>query len=164
MQRAEVVYRSKVASPPGAHGRGVANQSSGAPPAFRDDTIAMMTGRSRSNQPPAATAQPKSDITPDGIEIHQSKDGKHIIMAWTDSLRKVVRRGLERSQCIYVFTNEYGRKLTKSCVQASMSRMKAATGVKWRFHDIRAKAESDHATGLGLMSRYKRATKLKAVR
>lgn len=35
---------------------------------------------------------------------------------------------------------------------------------EWRFHDVRAKAESDHETGLGLMRRYTRARKLRAVR
>ena len=105
----------------------------------------------------------KSDLTPDGIEVHQSKDGKHIIMGWTESLRKIVRRGLERPNCNYVFTNQSGQKLTKSSVQCAMQRMKAKTSLTWRFHDLRGKAESDHATGLGLMTRYKRAKRLEAV-
>jgi hypothetical protein len=36
--------------------------------------------------------------------------------------------------------------------------------VDWNFHDIRAKAESDHATGMGLLSRYKRARRITPTR
>lgn len=106
----------------------------------------------------------KSAIKPEGIEVRQSKDGKHIIMGWTESLRKVIRRALERSNCAYVLTNETGQKYTTASVQCAMRRMKAKTGAEWRFHDLRAKAESDHASGLGLMTRYKRARRLQAVK
>lgn len=106
----------------------------------------------------------RDHITPEGIRIIQSKDGKHILMAWSESLRRVVRRSLERSKCQYVFTNEHGQKWTTWGVQSAMRRMRAKTGVEWRFHDLRAKAESDHETGLGLMTRYNRARHLKAVK
>jgi hypothetical protein len=36
--------------------------------------------------------------------------------------------------------------------------------VDWTFHALRAKAESDHAKGLGLLSRYKRARDLDPTR
>lgn len=106
----------------------------------------------------------RDHLTPEGIRIVQSKDGKHELRQWTDSLRKVVRRALSRSKGIYVFTNEKGHHYSQTAVQCAMQKMKADTGIKWRFHDLRAKAESDHETGLGLMRRYVRARKLKAVK
>lgn len=106
----------------------------------------------------------RQDIDHEGITVHQSKDGKHVKILWSDSLRKVVRRGLRRSRCTYVFTNDHGQKLSRYGVQSAMRRMKGKTGIVWRFHDLRAKAESDHTTGLGLMTRYNRAKRLKAVR
>lgn len=106
----------------------------------------------------------REHLTPDGIKVIQSKDGKHILMAWSESLRSVVRRALARSKCPYVFTNESGQKYTKSGINSAMRRMRAKTGIEWRFHDLRAKAESDHESGLGLMTRYKRAKRLTAVR
>lgn len=106
----------------------------------------------------------KDNITPDGIRLIQSKDGKHEVRLWTESLRKVVRRALERSRCDRVFTNERGQPFTKEAVTSAMGRLKKATGIEWRFHDLRAKAESDHKTGLGLMRRYARGRKLEAVR
>ena len=35
--------------------------------------------------------------------------------------------------------------------------------VEWTFHDLRAKAESDSETGLGLLTRYKRARRVTAL-
>lgn len=104
------------------------------------------------------------NITPEGIKIIQSKDGKHELRLWSESLRNVVRRALARSKCSHVFTNEAGQHYSRSAVQCAMRRLKASTDIDWRFHDIRAKADSDHDTGLGLMRRYNRAKKLKAVR
>jgi len=106
----------------------------------------------------------KENVTPDGLKVVQSKDGKHELRLWSESLRKVVRRALARSRCRFVFTNERGRQWSKSAIQSAMRRLKAETGIDWRFHDIRAKADSDHKTGLGLMKRYNRARRLAAVR
>lgn len=83
----------------------------------------------------------KSDLTEEGIKIIQSKDGKHELREWSESLRKVVRKALERSKCEYVFTNSYGHSWTVDSIQCAMRRMKAKTGLKWRFHDLRPKAE-----------------------
>ena len=106
----------------------------------------------------------KSDVTPAGLRVRQSKDGKFVLILWTDSLRKLVRKAMCRSKCQYVLTNQYGQKLTNTAIETAMRRMKAKTGVKWTFHDIRAKADSDHKTGLGLMRRYNRAQKFTAVK
>ncbi len=106
----------------------------------------------------------RDNLTNEGIKIVQSKDGKYELREWTESLRKVVRRALQRSKNIYVFTNSYGRHWTVDAIQCAMRRMKQTTGIKWRFHDLRAKAESDHETWLGLMRRYTRVRKLRAVK
>jgi hypothetical protein len=47
-----------------------------------------------------------------------------------------------------------------SAIQSAMRRL----DVSWTFHDLRAKADSDHETGLGLMCRYNRARRLRAVK
>lgn len=106
----------------------------------------------------------RDDLLPAGLRVRQSKDGKHELRLWSESLRKVVRRALARSQCQYVFTNERGQHWSLSAVQSAMRRLKAQEPFSWRFHDLRAKADSDHETGLGLMRRYNRARKLKAVK
>jgi hypothetical protein len=106
----------------------------------------------------------RDDCLPSGLRVRQSKDGKHEIRTWTESLRKLVRRALARSRCQYVFTNERGYHWSLSGVQSAMRRLRSRGAFSWRFHDIRAKADSDHETGLGLMRRYNRARKLKAVK
>lgn len=106
----------------------------------------------------------RENLKADGIEIRQSKDGKHELRLWSDSLRKVVKRALERSQCRYVFTNECGQHWSSEAVKSAMRRLKAKAKFDWRFHDLRAKADSDHDTGLGLMRRYNRARRLRAVK
>jgi hypothetical protein len=109
----------------------------------------------------------REDVLPAGLRVRQSKDGKHELRTWTESLRKLVRRALARSTCQYVFTNERGQHWSLSAVQSAMRRLRGTGTDKafaWRFHDLRAKADSDHETGLGLMRRYNRARKLKAVK
>jgi hypothetical protein len=102
----------------------------------------------------------RDQITVDGIKVWQSKDGKHEIRQWTDSLRKLVRKELERSKSDWVFTNRSGKPWSMSAIQSAMRRL----DVSWTFHDLRAKADSDHETGLGLMRRYNRARRLRAVK
>ena len=102
----------------------------------------------------------RSDVLPEGLRVRQSKDGKHELRQWTDSLRRLVRKELERSQCQRIFTNRSGQPWSLSALQSAMRRL----NMDWTFHDIRAKADSDHETGLGLMRRYNRARRLKAVK
>ena len=102
----------------------------------------------------------RDQITAEGIRVQQSKDGKYEIRQWTDSLRKLVRKELERSNSDWVFTNRSGRPWSMSAIQSAMRRL----NLSWTFHDLRAKADSDHATGLGLMRRYNRARRLRAVK
>jgi integrase len=102
----------------------------------------------------------REQITADGILVRQSKDGKHEVRQWTDSLRKLVRKELERSKCDWVFTIRSGMPWSMSGIQSAKRRL----DVSWTFHDLRAKADSDHDTGLGLMRRYNGARRLRAVK
>jgi integrase len=102
----------------------------------------------------------RDQITVDGIKVWQFKDGKHEIRQWSDSLRRLVRKELERSNCDQVFTNRSGQGWSMSAIQSPMR----TRDVSWTFHDLRAKADSDHETGVGLMRRYNRARKLRAVK
>lgn len=97
---------------------------------------------------------------PEGLVIRQSKDGKHELREWTDSLRRLVRKEIERSRCNRIFSNTRGEPWTQSAIQSAMTRL----NVRWTLHDLRAKADSDHETGLGLMRRYNRARRLRAVK
>lgn len=102
----------------------------------------------------------RDQVTAEGLVVKQSKDGRLEIRVWTESLRKLVRRELERSRCNRVFTNTKGGPWTQSAIQSAMKRLRLG----WTLHDLRAKADSDHETGLGLMRRYNRAKRLRAVR
>jgi site-specific recombinase XerD len=106
----------------------------------------------------------KDKLMPEGIRVREGKGGKHEMRLWSESLRKVVRRSAARTKCSHVFANSYGRAWTKDAIGNAMSRLKDKTGADWTFHDLRAKAETDHATGLGLMRRYTRVRKLAAVK
>ncbi len=106
----------------------------------------------------------KPQLTPEGIKVREGKGGRYELRVWSDSLRKVVRRALNRSKCEHVFTNAHGQSWTKDSIGLAMQRLKRKTGAEWNYHDLRAKAESDHDTGLGLMRRYSRVRKLRAVK
>lgn len=102
----------------------------------------------------------KEQATDEGIVLAESKRGKRIVIAWSDELRTVVDEAKAASKCERVFANYYGREWTSSGVQTAMQRL----WVDFTFHDLRAKAESDHESGLGLLTRYKRARRLTPVR
>jgi len=98
-------------------------------------------------------------VTEDGLEIQQSKDGKHLLIELTDSLRRLLWRCERRSTGRFVFTSTKGA-WNREALKSAMRRL----DVDWTFHALRAKAESDHATGMGLMARYKRARRIRPTR
>ena len=108
----------------------------------------------------------KSQITPQGIRFEESKTGKVKLIAWSDTLRFHVTRASSRSpNSPHVFTGHRGGKLTKSGLNSAIRRLrKSVGGERWTFHDMRAKAESDHEEGMGLLSLYKRAHRVKPVK
>lgn len=107
----------------------------------------------------------RSQITPQGIRVEQAKTGKVVIVAMTEALRYFVLRAQSRSPASpFVFTNTQGDPWTVWAIQSQVRRLKEKTGHDWTLHDIRAKAESDHSEGLGLLPLYKRAKRIKPVR
>jgi integrase len=106
----------------------------------------------------------RTQITPHGIRVEQGKTGKVVIVAMSESLRYFVIRAQTRSpQSPYVFTNSQGDPWTYWAIQSQVRRLKAVVGHDWTLHDVRAKAESDHSEGLGLLPLYKRARRVKPV-
>lgn len=98
-----------------------------------------------------------SDITPEGIWYTESKTKKRVAMAWTQTLRELVREILEariermqrpyankyKSRVTpvhdYLLTNRFGERLSVWGVISNMRRLKAG----WQFKAIRAKAQTD---------------------
>jgi len=102
----------------------------------------------------------RNQITPQGIEIEESKTGKRLTVEITEALRYFLIRSQSRADSPYVLTNSHGQQWGEWAIQSAMRRL----SVDWTFHDLRAKAESDHDKGLGLMPLYKRARKVRPVR
>jgi hypothetical protein len=102
----------------------------------------------------------KDQISEKGIQLAESKRGKRLVISWSDELKALVDAAVAASKCDRVFANTRGRPWTESAIQSARRRL----GADFAFHDLRAKAESDHEVGLGLLSRYKRARRLTPVR
>jgi integrase len=102
----------------------------------------------------------KSGIGREGLSLVEGKGKNRLVVVWSGPLKTLVGRALLRSQCDRIFTNSQGQAWSLWAVQSFMRRL----DVDWTFHDLRAKAESDHKTGMGLLSRYKRARRVTPVR
>jgi integrase len=100
--------------------------------------------------------QEKGIFLPEG----DSKTEKVLLIRWSDRLRHVVGKAIAHSECEYIFTNAHGQRWRTWALQSAIRRQQWG----FTFHDIRAKAESDHAEGLGLLSRYKRAREVEPTR
>lgn len=101
------------------------------------------------------TAQRQSDVLSmdrrqlkaDGIEFRQQKTGTEVLIEWTPKLRAVVDRCLERQttiQSTHVIRNGKGQAYTTQGFKAMWNRLQVlweqSGNVRFRFHDIRAKA------------------------
>jgi site-specific recombinase XerD len=127
---------------------------------------------------------PVSAITDAGIEYTESKTGKQVSIAWTTTLRKLVREILkareeatnrpyanpykrrETPKHDRLLTNRYGQPLTAWGITSNVRRL----GVDWSFRAIRPKAQTDGGdrnvighTGQ-MRERYTRRRKLVPVR
>ena len=102
----------------------------------------------------------EENLTDEGLSVYQSKDGKMVTVKWSPLLRQFVQEAIDRSQCEYVLTNGYGQHWKLHAFQNAFKKVKAG----FTFHDLRAKAESDSAEGLNLLSRYNRLRVVEAVR
>lgn len=103
----------------------------------------------------------RENVNREGLVLQTSKDGKRLVIAWSPDLRAVIDRASKRHLFNpHVFTHSRGEAWKLWGVQSAMRKL----NVPWTFHDLRAKAESDHEKGLGLLSRYQRAKKLTPVK
>lgn len=128
-----------------------------ATPAFRRLMLAAcLTGLRQGD----LRALRKAQVTEDGLLLEESKRGKRVLISWSPELRSLVDDALATSRCDRVFTNRSGMAWTSSATDSALRRLEAP----FTFHDLRAKAESDHEYGLGLLTRYKRARRLTPVR
>lgn len=125
-------------------------------PAARDLLLAAyLTGLRQGD----LRAMGQHQVTREGLLISESKRGKRLVITWNGPLRSLVVRAQARSKCHHLLTNTRGNPWTESAVWSVMRRL----NVDWTFHDLRAKAESDHHEGMGLLSRYKRARRVSPV-
>lgn len=108
----------------------------------------------------------RSQITPDGLRVQQGKTGRVVIIAMSEALRYFIIRSQTRAPSSpYVFTNTQGEPWGEWAIQSQVRRLRGRIGrYDWTLHDVRAKAESDHTEGLGLLPLYRRARRLKPVR
>jgi integrase len=123
--------------------------------------VALLTGLRQTD----LRTMRKSAIVRDGLELRQSKDGKHRLIEWSDALRFFVKRAAERSEGPFLFVGVRGKPWTVDGLQSAMRRL----GPGWRFRELRAKAASDAGHNvLGhdaqMLSRYVRAQRLRPVR
>lgn len=100
----------------------------------------------------------RTSITPKGIVFQESKTKKVRQIGWSDALQFFVVRATSRFPTSpYIFTNSRGQKLTEWAVHSMMHRIREQVGGEaFRIHDLRAKGESDHERGMGLLALYKR--------
>lgn len=99
-------------------------------------------------------------VTHDGIEIEESKTGKRLLIEWSGELAGVVAEAFYAGTRERVFVNAWGRPWEVWGLQSAMRRL----DVDWTLHDVRARAESIHPVGLGLLTRYKRARRVSPAR
>jgi hypothetical protein len=90
------------------------------------------------------------DCTDDGIVIRQGKTGAGVLIRWTPTLRKLIRAAKALSPDIprdFVLRTGDGEPYTgtgfSAIWQRLMRRFVEAGGVRFTFHDLRAKAASD---------------------
>lgn len=93
------------------------------------------------------------DCTDDGIIIRQGKTGAGVIVQWTPTLRKIVRAAKALSPDIpreFVLRTGSGGPYTSDGFSAIWQRLMVKYvgrgGVRFTFHDLRAKAASDMET------------------
>lgn len=133
-----------------------------APPAMADLlAVAYLTGLRQGD----LRVMTRKAITPTGIKLRQSKDGKLREITWSPPLKYFVERALQRSQVPFVFVGASGRPFTMDGLQLALKRLKPG----FKFRDLRPKAASDAEHNvLGhdaqMLTRYVRHQRIKPVR
>jgi integrase len=117
-------------------------------------------------RPGEARGMLRSSLTPRGIRFEESKTGKIKEIEWSSALQFFITRATSRfPDSRYVFTNTKGERWTEWAMHSALQRLRAEVGGEpFTFHDLRAKAESDHKEGMGLLPLYKRAHRVTPVR
>jgi integrase len=130
-----------------------------APEAFQDFMMALyLTGLRQSE----LRTLKKSQVTAERITLREPKTGKLVVVEIGDRLRAVLLRACSRTpNSPYVFTNTQGDPWTVWAIQSQSRRLTGKTD--WTLHDVRGKAETDSATGLGLLPLYRRARRIKSL-
>lgn len=130
----------------------------GAPEAFQDFMEALyLTGLRQSE----IRTLKKSQLTAERITLREPKTGKLVVVEIGDRLRPVLLRACSRTpNSPYVFTNTQGGPWTVWAIQSQSRRL---TKTDWTLHDVRGKAETDSASGLGLLPLYRRARRIKSL-
>lgn len=107
----------------------------------------------------------RNQIRPEGIRFQESKTGKVKQISWSPALQYFLTRATSRALgSPFVFTNSRGEKWTKWGLHSALRRLRDKVGGEsWTWHDLRAKAESDHKEGMGLLALYKRAHRVTPV-
>ena len=130
-----------------------------APEAFQDFMAALyLTGLRQSE----LRKMKKDQVTAERITVREPKTGKLVVVEISDRLRFFVVRACSRTpESPYVFTNTQGDPWTVWAIQSQSRRLKGKTD--WTLHDVRGKAETDSAAGLGLLPLYRRARRIKSL-
>ena len=103
----------------------------------------------------------KSQVTAERITLREPKTGKLVVVEISDRLRVHLMRAMSRTPASpYVFTNTQGAPWTVWAIQSQSRRLPKTD---WTLHDVRGKAETDSASGLGLLPLYRRARRIKAL-
>lgn len=107
----------------------------------------------------------RSAITPTGIRVTQSKDGKEREIEWSAPLKHFIEQALARSENEFVFVGEKGRPYTMDGLQSAMKRLDAG----FRFRELRPKAATDASHNIlghnaQMLGVYVRRSRIKPVR
>lgn len=108
----------------------------------------------------------RDQLHPKEIRIEESKTGKVRIISWSPALSFFALRAQRRAPSAEtLLTNSRGQPWSEWALHSAMERLrKKVGGEPFTFHDLRAKAESDSAKGMGLLSLYKRVRRTEPVR
>lgn len=111
--------------------------------------LARLTGQRRGD----LLSLRRGQLLEDGIVFKQSKTGAGVLVEWTPALREVIRRADALAPQIpreFILRTRKGRRYSARGFSAMWQRLMAkyvkAGGLRFTFHDLRAKAGSDKAT------------------
>jgi integrase len=113
--------------------------------------LALLTGRAEAE----LIGLHRRQLTADGIEFAARKRGVKVIIRWSDALRATVDAILAAQPVasVWVLCDRQGQRVNAETFRTAWQRLMAkaieagAIGERFTFHDLRAKAGSDSATG-----------------